>query len=169
MNTLKRTLYRTFAAFLTLEVTAAAWHLLFFRATYVAETGAFDRGFENYLVPYLVGMNFVRAIIYALIFEAFRRATRLTNLKESLLFGLAFGTISALSVVEYYGVWEFASWRWPVRWCSRARPSDCQCTWCPMTELVPQHVGTTVGTELERVFRYPKRGAGRRLHLAADR
>jgi hypothetical protein len=114
MNTLKRTLYRTFAAFLTLEVTAAAWHLLFFRATYVAETGAFDRGFENYLVPYLVGMNFVRAIIYALIFEAFRRATRLTNLKESLLFGLAFGTISALSVVEYYGVWEFASWRWPV-------------------------------------------------------
>jgi hypothetical protein len=108
-----RSIFATVVAFLILESTAALWHLALFRGFYVAETAVMDRAFDEYIVPYLMITNAIRACAVVLFIVFFFR-DRETTYRGGFFFGLGLGMVCALTAGEYYGVWRFRSVAWPL-------------------------------------------------------
>lgn len=97
--------------FLTLEVTAAVWHLLLFRDFYAKVTSEVERPFEEYVIPYLMITNLIRSGIIVVFFKVFLQGHS-SAAKKSVSFGGLLGAVSGLMAVEYYGVWEISSIAW---------------------------------------------------------
>jgi len=108
-----RFLAATAVVFVVLEVTAALWHLVLFRDFYVAETAVMDRPFGEYVVPYLMATNLLRAGSLVALFEWWFSRVE-PSYHRGIALGALVGLVCGLVAAEYFGVWRFRSLAWPL-------------------------------------------------------
>lgn len=109
----RKFIFAVVLTFVTLEVTAAAWHLLFFWDFYADQLAAIARPFAEYRILFLITNNLLRALVLTLLFVLlFQRIP--PTLRNGLLWGSLIGLVCGLMVGEYYGVWAIKSLAWVV-------------------------------------------------------
>lgn len=110
---IKRYVLAVALVWVVLEVTAALWHLLFFRAFYVDQMRLVERPFEEYIIPHLMLTNLLRAAALTSFWALFVRRAGAGS-RDGWKFGGWVGLICGLMVAEYYGTWQLKSLAWPV-------------------------------------------------------